>query len=150
MSKRSHSTAFYAEALILIIVFISIILVITNVFGSGLIRSTEAKTLTDSVVLAQNAAEMAAASSDEEELLERLNENGNAAVSSENGDVIEARYNDSLEADNNGKYILGISWEAEKNGNGELVHNSINVRIDGETEPIYSIESAVYVKEERP
>ena len=148
MKNRSHITAFYAEALILIVVFIGIILVLTNVFGAGLTRSTEARALTDSVVLAQNAAEIASASSSGEELYERLNENDNAAVLNELTYTVEARYNDGLEADKDGRYILKISWE-EGDSEG-LFLNSIEVRVEGSEEPVYTLDSAVYVKEERP
>ncbi len=148
MKTRNHITAFYVEALLLIVVFIGIIMVLTGVFGQGIMRSSEAKALTESVILAENAAEMAAASDSGEELLTRMNENNNARTLTDGVYTVEARYNEDLEADENGKYIVDISWEPEGDGGG-LVKNQILVSLEGGDEPVYTLESAVYVKEGR-
>ena len=78
MKKQSHITGFYLETLMLIVVFVLIILVLTQVFGLAQMQSTRAKELNGAVILAQNAAEAVAASETPEELLKLLNENGNA------------------------------------------------------------------------
>lgn len=148
MKTRNHITAFYVEALLLIVVFIGIIMVLTGVFGQGIMRSSDAKALTESVILAENAAEMAAASDSGEELLTRMNENNNARTLTDGVYTVEARYNEDLEADENGKYIVDISWEPEGDEGG-LVKNLILVSLEGGDEPVYTLESAVYVKEGR-
>ena len=63
MKKNGHITAFYLETLLLIVVFIGIILILTQVFGLGRVQSVEAGRLTDAVILAQNAAEAVSAAS---------------------------------------------------------------------------------------
>ena len=64
MNKRHPITAFYIEALILIMVFVGIILLLTQIFGAGRMLSSDADRLTRAVGLAQNAAEAVAASED--------------------------------------------------------------------------------------
>ena len=59
MKKHSHITGFYLETLMLIVVFVLIILVLTQVFGLAQMQSTRAKHLNGAVVLAQTAAEAA-------------------------------------------------------------------------------------------
>ena len=54
---KKHITSFYAETLILILVFVAVILTLTQVFGLAKKQSEEAKLLTSAVTLAQNAAE---------------------------------------------------------------------------------------------
>ena len=66
MKKYSHITGFYLETLILITVFVSIILVLTQVFGLAQLQSTRARQLTGAVALAGNAAEEVSASISEE------------------------------------------------------------------------------------
>ena len=77
MKQKRHITGFYIETLLLIVVFISIILVITNIFGLARVRSAQARHLTKAVTLAQNAAEAAAASTSIDEAAAILDENGN-------------------------------------------------------------------------
>ena len=62
MKERGHNTAFYIETLVMILVFVVIILVLTKVFAIAKTDSTEAQRLTDSVSIAQNAAEVVQAS----------------------------------------------------------------------------------------
>lgn len=146
MNKRHQITAFYVEALLLIVVFICIILVLTRVFGAGLIKSGEAKALTESVILAQNVQEMAAASESEEELLGRLNENDNAMALQDGEYSMEARYNEDLKADKDGRYIVDIDWEPDGSG---LVKSTVYVSLEGGSEPVYTLESEIYIKEGR-
>lgn len=72
MKRKQHITAFYLETLLMIVVFISIILVLTRVFGSARVQSVEAKDLTTAVTLAQNTAEAVSASHSPQELQELL------------------------------------------------------------------------------
>ena len=80
MKRKQHITAFYLETLLMIVVFISIILVLTRVFGSARVQSVEAKRLTAAVTLAQNTAEAASASGSPQDLLDLLNEKNNAIL----------------------------------------------------------------------
>ncbi len=109
-------------------------------------RSGDAKALTESVILAENAAEMASCSETGEELLARMNENDNARELTDGAYTVEARYNDDLMADPEGRYIVDISWEPDDTG---LVKNTVLVSLEGAEEPVYTLESSVYVKEGR-
>ena len=72
MKKNGQITAFYIEALLLIVVFLAIILVLTQVFGLARQQSIAAGQLTDAVTLAGNAAEAVSASADPDELFHLL------------------------------------------------------------------------------
>ena len=80
MKRKQHITAFYLETLLMIVVFISIILVLTRVFGRARLQSVEAKRLTAGVTLAQNTAEAVSASGSPQDLLDLLNEKNNAIL----------------------------------------------------------------------
>ena len=120
MKNRGHITGFYLETLLLIVVFIAIILVITQVFGIGKAQSTEARLLTNAVTLAQNAAEAFYAAEDEAALVTLLNENGNAAapygytgaLQPEGVSLITAHYSADMAPNPNRDYrlIVTVAW----------------------------------------
>ena len=64
----------------MIVVFVSIILVLTRVFGSAQAQSAEAKQLTAAVTLAQSTAEAVSVSKSPQDLLDLLGEDGNALL----------------------------------------------------------------------
>ncbi|MBQ7599548.1 MAG: hypothetical protein IJU57_02630 [Clostridia bacterium] len=106
MKKRI--TGFYVETLILIGVFICIILLITQAFGAAKVRSTEAKLLTNSVILAENAAEAMSSCSGAEELY-RLLDKGNARFDPA-GSTVAAYYDRDMNPDPEGTLRLTLQW----------------------------------------
>lgn len=145
MRKNGQVTAFYLETLLLILVFIAIILVLTQVFGLGRMQSAEAKGLNDAVTLAQNAAEAVAASESAEELLGLLNTSDNAAPLADTAGV-SARYDASLRPDPSGRYRVDTTWLEERDAAGTMVRSVILVYLDGSAEPLYRLETAAYHK----
>ena len=107
---KKHITSFYVETLILILVFVAVILTLTQVFGMAKKQSEEAKLLTSAVTLAQNAAEAFSASAADsgEELLALLDQGGNASLS--NG-ILSASYDADMTPDPDG--ILRVEVERE-------------------------------------
>ena len=157
MKKGTRITAFYVETLLLIVVFISIILLLTQVFGLAQRQSADARELTDAVALASGTAEAFAAAGSPEELLALLDEAGNAdladpAQSGESGEaeaaaIIQARYGADLAPDPKGVYQVTITWTPEASGTGTLVHGLIAVMEGangGNTEPVYTLETASF------
>ena len=140
MKKQSHITGFYLETLMLIVVFVLIILVLTQVFGLAKMQSTRAKELNGAVILAQNAAEAAAASETPEELLKLLNENGNAVPMTEPAGVT-VRYDRDLNPDAEGDYRVDVTWLPEETENGILVRSVAEVRCDDAEAPLYRLET---------
>lgn len=143
MKKKQHITAFYLETLLLILAFIAIILVLTHIFGIARSQSSGARLLTNAVCLAENAAEAVSASRDEGELLALLNENGNAAPM-DDGAGVTAYYAADMTPDPAGRLRLDVSWEPEGDG---LVRSVVTVRLREAAEPIYVLDTAVYLKE---
>lgn len=147
MKKKEHITAFYLETLLLILVFIAIILVLTNIFGLARGQSAAAKQLTTAVALAENAAEAVAAADSVEAVAALLNTGGNARV--ENGQV-EAGYDADLNPDSTRApaFWVYVRWEPE----GALAKATISVQRGNpwSPEPIYTLETAVYLKEVAP
>ena len=80
MKKKGHITAFYLETLLMIVVFVSIILVLTRVFGSARAQSAKAKHLTAAVTLAQSTAEAVSAAGSPQDLHQLLNVEENALL----------------------------------------------------------------------
>lgn len=146
MKKRGHITGFYLETLLLIVAFIAIILVLTSLFGMAKAGSSKARILTNAVTLAGNAAEAVSASGSDDDLLTLLNDNGNAEKMTEKAGVT-ARYDTDMHPDPEGKIRLDVTWVPESAGTGTLVHSDVLVYREGDPEPIYTLGTAVFIKE---
>ena len=147
MKKKQHTTAFYLETLLMILVFVAIILVLTRVFALGRNQSAKAETLTNAVTLAANAAEAVSASRTPEELAERLGESARVG-----GQGVIAGYRADMSPDTS--YLPGeasplqldITWEPSKEDR-RFVNSTITVYASGSEHPVYVLETAVFVKE---
>ena len=139
MKRKQHTTAFYIETLLMILAFIGIILVLTRVFGSGQRQSIQARTLTNAVTLAGNAAEAVSASDSPEELAEYLGEN--ACVT---GTGVAAFYDTDMKPwiGENAPMQVDISWNPEE-AEGQYVNCIISVYADEDEHPVYVLETAV-------
>ena len=140
MKKQAQITAFYIEAVLLILAFIGVILVLTRAFALGKSQSYEAASLTDAVCLAENAAEAVAASRSPEELILLLDEGGNVSRP-DNGALCVAAYDEQLRPEAGGVYRVALSWKSE----GGLVRS--HIRVEREGRPVYELDTAVYVGE---
>lgn len=140
MKKHSHTTGFYLETLMLIVVFLLIILFLTQVFGLAQMQSTRAKRLNGAVILAQNAAEAVSASETPEDLLALLNANDNAFPMTDTAGVT-ARYDGELNPDAKGIYRLDVTWLPEKTENGTMIRSMAEVRCDETEAPVYRLET---------
>jgi len=141
--KRQHITGFYVETLLLIVVFIAILLLLTQIFGLSKVRSGEAEHLTNAVCLAGNAAEAFAASDSPAELAAWLDENGNAALMTDTAGVT-ARYDAQMNPDPNGSITVELYWLQEPDG---FVRAQIRVLAEGVSEPVYTLQTASYRQE---
>ena len=110
------------------------------VFGLAQMQSTRAKQLNGAVILAQNAAEAAAASETPEELLKLLNDNDNAVLMADTAGVT-ACYDSDLNPDAEGNYRVDVTWLPEETENGILVHSVAEVRCDDAEAPVYRLET---------
>lgn len=140
MKKQSHITGFYLETLMLIVVFVLIILVLTQVFGLAQMQSTRAKQLNGAVILAQNALEAVSASETPEDLLKLLNDNDNAVLMADTAGVT-ACYDSDLNPDAEGSYRVDVTWLPEETENGILVHSVAEVRCEDAEAPLYRLET---------
>lgn len=141
--KRQHITGFYVETLLLIVVFIAILLMLTQVFGLSRLRSGEAESLTNAVTLAGNTAEAFAAADSPEALAALLNENGNAALMPDTAGVT-ARYDAEMNPDPNGSVTVELYWLQEPGG---FVKAQIRVLSEGVSEPVFTLRTASYRQE---
>ena len=149
MRRHEHITAFYIETLLLIVVFVSIILVLTGVFGLSRRRSSEAKLLTNAVTLSQNAAEALAAADSQASLLALLDEKNNAVPMPGTAGVM-AFYDADMRPDPKGALRLDVTWLPEDTETGTLVRSVIQARYNGGEEPVYELKTAVYLREVTP
>lgn len=139
MKQKAQTTSFYVETLLLIVVFIAIILGLTQIFGLAEAESSRSAQLTGAVMLAENAAEAVSASRSAGGLLALLDE-GSARLE---GSVVSARYGADLRPDPAGPYELRVSWEPEAGG---LVNSTIEVLREGRG--LYTLRTAVFCGEE--
>ena len=72
MKDRRRTTAFYMEMILLVAVLTGIVLVLADVFTTAKEQSSQAKTLTTAVRLAENAAEIVAGTQDRSEMVDML------------------------------------------------------------------------------
>lgn len=150
---KKHITAFYMETLALIAVFVVVILVLARVFALAGQQSRQARLLTRAVRLAENAAEAVAASDSWESLAALLKENGD--VCELTGNVWETTsgvaaayrlsYNRDMEPDKDGEFRVDVTWNPQQAGDGTFVESTVCVYWDGAAEPIYTLETAVYL-----
>ena len=154
MKRKEHITAFYIETLILILVFVGIILVLTQIFGIARRKSVEAEEKTSAISLCQNAAEAFAAADSGQELLDLLNvkENAELEVTGDRRGRIEAGYDRDMTPNARGKLRLALVWEpdtvSEKETAGQekvLLRATITAK-RGELS-LYTLETAAYGKE---
>ena len=144
---KKHITAFYVETLLLIVVFVGIILLLTWVFGAARQESQQARLLTNSVCLAENAAEAFSAAGSPEELQRLLDESGNTSVS---GSTVTARYTSDMEPDKDGQLLVEITWVPEASGGAGLVSGEIRVLRPAQGQELYTLRTAVYLQEVTP
>lgn len=146
--KKDGTAAFYIETLVLLALFTVIAVVLVNGFLAARRLSMEAEMLSGAVHLAENAAEMAAASDSGEMLLSLLDENGNACVLEQADSAGRSVYRAKYDADRmpaaNGIFYVDVSWVPEKDG---LVKCTVAVYRDNRADPLYTLNTAVYRKQ---
>ncbi len=165
-----RGTAFYIEALLLTGVLAVVALMLTRVFVRSGQLGKDAALLTNAVHLAENGAEAVASSKSLEGVRGLLEENGNAeifpdSVMGENGDIsgsasgengsgiLRLYYDDDLNPVLKGAICLEIQWMPEASGESSedvfrkegLVKSVITVNRAGRAEPVYAIETEVYI-----
>lgn len=147
-TTEGHITAFYIEALLLVITFVAIILVLSKVFSASLKRSQEAVTLTTAVALSQKAAEAFSYGKTPEKTAEVLNDGGNVVWDAASQKVI-GTYAKEGTPDPNGPLRLEMTFEEEQDDQDLLRICQISVT-DETGKLIYSLSEAVYLKEVAP
>jgi hypothetical protein len=150
--EKASITAFYVETILMIVLFILVILVLTQVLSESKQKSAEAFVKTNAVCLAQNAAHAVSASEDMEDVALLLDEQHNANIRNE-GDtrIVSARYDVNMKPNSRGTMEVRISWEPEKGKLGTYVSSRIRVfwLDNGYNTPVYSLETGSYVQEKR-
>lgn len=131
MRKGQSITAFYVESLLLILVFIGILLALTQIFGLSRRESVQAKLLTNAVTLAQNAAD---------DFL-----SGQYGFTREEGDD-GRRYTADMAPDPDGRLSVRIHWTRQ----ADMLEGTVSVYDDQQSEPLFSLPLAKYVGEVSP
>ena len=131
MNDTKRGIAFYVET-VLLVLFLSVALaVLVQVFSAAQGMGTQAQRLSDGTLLAENAAELIAASESEEEFRSLVNVSPESEIclhyDVQNGIVKEAE---------DGFYCLKISLKKD----GKLVEAQIDV--SAEDELVYSLQTA--------
>ena len=147
MKRGSRTNALVVELMIAVLFFMLASTILARVFGFGKLESQSAKLLTNSVCLAENAAEAVSASESPEQLLELLDTCGNASSAEENGiRRIRVTYDADMTPDPGGKLCLDVTWEPNASASGVLVNSVITAVYEGTEEPIYTLKTAVFLR----
>lgn len=128
MKQDKPITAFYVEALLMIVGFVGILLALTKIFGLSRNESIQAKLLTNAVTLAQNAADSLIASGDKRE-----------------GEFVDY-YSDDMTPDPNGPLSVHGTWIRE----GDMMRGTVLVYDSRQKEPLFSLPLSRYVGEVSP
>lgn len=148
MKDRARFSAFYIEALLLVLILVAVILTLAQVFALGQVQSRRAKLLTEGVCLAVNAAEAASASDSPEKLAALLDEVGNTEImKGEETPTVRAFYSPGMRPDPDGELIVDIRWDLRPGESGSLARVEILVTERTRGEQIYSMETAVFLPE---
>lgn len=152
MNRERTMTAFYLETVLMVIIFVLVIMILSQVFGLSRKQSTEAELLTNAVCLAQNTAEAVAASGSEKALLELLDENGNAVLTKTDGAPSLTAYYDAgmhpvAEASAGEESLrVEVTLNPSPGETGDLVASDIAVYEGSGDKPVYTLQTGVYVK----
>ena len=148
-NKQQHITAFYMEMLVLVAVFMVVILVLTEVFALSRKQSTQAGVLTDAVCLAENTAELIAASDSWTAFTALLGEGWRIPTRNDAGRMIRCAHFDTAggepSSDTTGNYYVEVEWFPAGEGDTGLMDGRIDVYWRNSTEPVYTLETAVYL-----
>ncbi len=137
MKESKRSTGFYLETLLLIGALIAVLLILARCFSVAERTRSQAETLTGAVHLARNAAEAAAEADSTEDLGQLLLED-NGTVERQR---LTARYNEALQPDPEGSYLVRVDWDE---GAAGLISYVITVEDTGTGNDLYTLETAVY------
>ena len=172
-NKHAHVTAFYLETLLMILVFVAVILMLTQVFGQSRKLSAEAGYLSDAATISESVSAAVRASEDEEQLLSTFvwaasgsdaavgetdaaaggadaatGGSGTAEVAHllDGADVptVEVTFNEDLAPAADGPYTVTATWEKTEGARGDYVESEITVYRDGIEEPVLTTKTGTY------
>lgn len=145
-NKKSRTTLFYMETLVMTAVFVAMMLVLIQVFTRSKQMSLQAGVLTYAVHLAENAAEAVSASGSAEELFFLLEEGENIRWLEGRGiTMLRVQYDGKMRPAGSGRFWVDVTWEPESGSEeGGLIKSSITVYWDGEE--VYILDTAVYTE----
>ena len=145
--KRSHSTAFYLETLLMILVFVTVILLLTQVFGASMRLSRDADVRTTAVTLSESVDQACLATVDDAELLAILTGNGTGYGSVTGKGSLEVYFGEDLKPSAKGPYKVTIERDLTKGVRGTYAETVITVYHESSDEPVLETNTAEYVKE---
>lgn len=150
-NKHAHVTAFYLETLLMILVFVAVILMLTQVFGQSRKLSAEAGYLSDAATISESVSAAVRASEDEEQLLAILTlaagETKEAPARMVEGaavPTVEVTFNEDLAPAADGPYTVTATWEKTEGARGDYVESEITVYRDGIEDPVLTTKTGTY------
>lgn len=147
MKRTNHITAFYLETILLVIVFMGVIIVLTNIFGSSKKISSSAKQLNTAVCLAGNAAEAISASKSAQEAAKLMDADDNVQITDQaSASLFRVNYDEHMRPAEDGIYHVDVVWEPEASNTGTLVSGHISVLFGRSEDPVYTLDTAVFIR----
>ena len=144
MREKNYSRIFYVETFILLFFFLAVIVIISRVLVGARAESIHARDLTNAVILAEDAAEIAGASSDPEEICALFGTSGSGDSEAEATlpMSLELRCGEDLVYAVDGRYLVAVTWDREAHAAGDLVTAQIRVSLFESGEELYTLDTA--------
>ena len=147
MREKNYSRIFYVETFILLFFFLAVIVIISRVLVGARAESIHARDLTNAVILAEDAAEIARASSDPEEICALFGTSGSGDSEAEATlpMSLELRCGEDLVYAVDGRYLVAVTWDREAHAAGDLVTAQIRVSLFESGEELYTLDTASWL-----
>lgn len=146
-SKEKNSIAFTVELFMIFMILLCVIVVITQVFVKTRGESIRARELTEAVIAAESAAEVAESAGDDGEREELLRQMEGASDVKASGGAVSLclTYGDKGETPR--KYDVKVESSDKKTKAGTYTESTVTVSRAGSGEELYTLSTGRYEKE---
>lgn len=145
--KSKSSIAFIVELFIMFLILLMVIVVITTVSVKTRAQSLNARYLTESVILAESAAEISAQAGNAEDTADMIEKMENVSGVTVSGDTVSADISFKGEDGKTDSYKLKVRVSGDAGSSGGYITKEISVFRDGGAEAVYTLDTGNFVKE---
>lgn len=146
MKNKTHSTAFYIEAIVLALIVILVSTGLVYTFGRIRKESQQAQLLTGSVILAERVSEAVSAADSMDDVLDLLDAEGADVIDDENAETIFYDIDLNPVSEDRAVLALTLELEPEQLQTGVMLNADISVCSVFDGKEQYRISTSHFVK----